>query len=168
MKPHIAEELKQTRQELLNVLSSLSEEQLNTVPFAGSWTAAQVADHVYKGAGTDNLFGNTAAADRAPDEKVSFVRDFFLNFQVKFSSPEFILPTDEHQPKAIVLEHIAGAWDRLYEIATTEDLDLICLDFVLPDFGPLTRLEWLHFINVHAQRHLRQLQHISEKVTVMA
>ena len=38
----------ETTSELLKVLSSFNEHQINTVPFENSWTAAQVADHINK------------------------------------------------------------------------------------------------------------------------
>ena len=44
----LAEEIQQSADEFIATLSRFSNEQLNTVPFAGSWTAGQVADHIRK------------------------------------------------------------------------------------------------------------------------
>jgi hypothetical protein len=40
------------------------------------------------------------------------------------------------------------------------DLGATCLDVEVPVFGYLTRYEWLKFIVVHAQRHIRQLKNM--------
>jgi len=40
------ESLEETTSELLKTISLFNEEEINTVPFENSWTAAQVADHV--------------------------------------------------------------------------------------------------------------------------
>ena len=39
-------ELQNTATELMQVLEAFTQEQLNNIPFEGSWTAAQVAQHI--------------------------------------------------------------------------------------------------------------------------
>src|SRR5688500_18384836 len=66
-------------------------EQINVVPFEGSWTPAQVAEHIIKA--TSGLPDNkTAPADRSADAKVAEIESVFLNFDIKMKSPEFVLP----------------------------------------------------------------------------
>src|SRR3954463_8234782 len=35
-------------EEFVDILSSFDQEEINTIPFEGSWTAAQLADHITK------------------------------------------------------------------------------------------------------------------------
>ena len=49
---------KSTMNKLGTALSSVKDEQFNEIPFEGSWTAAQVADHILKSqAGFDKILG---------------------------------------------------------------------------------------------------------------
>ncbi len=48
MVEEILNQLQKTTDELIHGLSSLSQEQLNAVPFEGSWTAAQLGEHLHK------------------------------------------------------------------------------------------------------------------------
>src|SRR6266480_647100 len=82
----------ETESELLKVVSSFSEEQLNAVPFKGSWTAGQVTEHLLKSkSGIPKLFsGATKPTEREPDEKVDIIKSIFLDFNSKFKSPDFV------------------------------------------------------------------------------
>ena len=47
-KKELLKQFEETEREFYNVLASFTQEQLNESPFEGSWTAAQVADHMLK------------------------------------------------------------------------------------------------------------------------
>jgi hypothetical protein len=104
MKDEILNRFDKTTDELIGLLTPLTQEQLNTVPFKNSWTAGQVGDHLiksYDAAGVLN--GNTKAADRDPDEKAAEVSKLFLDFTIKMKSPKEILPTNDTINKSNLL-----------------------------------------------------------------
>jgi hypothetical protein len=159
----LAEEIQQSADEFIATLSRFSNDQLNTIPFAGSWTAGQVSDHIRKA--TDGLPDtHTKAADRDPALYVETLTSLFLDFTVKYESPGFILPdTGPFQTKALLRE-LVRIKNENAAIALTKDLTHLCLDFEMPGLGHLTRYEWLKFIVAHVQRHSYQLKNIGEKV----
>ncbi|MBD2701221.1 DinB family protein [Spirosoma sp. BT702] len=147
--------------ELLRMLSSLSEEELNQVPFEGSWTAAQVGDHLSKGYNIlPILSGNTEPANRPIDEKLDGIRAVFLDFSTKLESPEEIVPDGGPFEKAELIGRLTTQTQLLTSFAQHNDLTLVCLDSELPQIGTLTRYEWLSFMGIHTQRHIHQLQKI--------
>lgn len=160
MKAQLISEIDLTGSTLLRLLSSFTEQQLNTVPFEGSWTAAQVAEHIWKAGDCSLLYGPTTPTDRVPDEKVEAVKTLFLNFGIKMISPEMIRPGNDYLPKEAVLDNIHQVWGKLTTAANTLHLSEECNAFEVPGFGPFTRLEWIQFINIHTQRHIHQLQNI--------
>src|SRR5690349_21160683 len=87
--------LDNTTLELLKLISSFSETQINDIPSPGSWSAAQVAEHLTRSnvAIIKSLKKEGRSPGRAPDAGVQGLRDTFLNFDHKLRSPEFILPT---------------------------------------------------------------------------
>jgi hypothetical protein len=90
-------EADKTFTELLQLVSSIDEKQINVVPFEGSWTAGQVAQHVILSAGSfvQLLNGPVKDTARAPEQNVANLRAAFLNFNIKMQSPDFIIPPDE-------------------------------------------------------------------------
>jgi hypothetical protein len=159
---NVQKELKDTKAALLQAISSVSDNRFNTVPFKGSWTAAQVADHLLKAVGTAVLYGKTKPTERKPDEKAAETAKLFLNMDIKMKSPDFILPSEDEQDKQVIFNRAETTFSKLIEAAETLDLSLICLDFEIPGFGEFTRLEFIWFYIVHTQRHINQLKNIAK------
>jgi len=157
----LSKQVEETGAAVIDELNLFSEEQLNLVPFAGSWTGGQVGEHLLKSAGVVQVvFGRTApTTDRAPDEKVPMLR-IFLDFSIKMKSPDFILPSEGFHARQPLIDGLQKDWQRLGEAVDTLDLSETCLDFEMPGVGQLTRLEWVSFYVYHSKRHLHQLRNI--------
>lgn len=158
---NISEELRDTKEKLLHALSAIKEDKFNTIPFTGSWTAAQIAEHLLKANNAGVLYAETLPSERALDEKVQSVSDIFLNFELKLTPPANIVPSDEHHEKQLMLNALADVFDKLISASNTLDLSAICTAWVIPAFGPLTRFEFLWLYNVHTIRHTRQLNNMA-------
>jgi hypothetical protein len=152
--------LKSTKEELTGLVNSLHENETDTIPFEGSWTAGQLLEHVNKAVGPEIIKGNVQSTDRPADEKVETIKSIFLDFTIKMISPDFIEPTETVHDKNVLLNSIAAKFDQLIIASETMNLQEECLDFEVPGMGKFTRLEWIYFYMVHSQRHLRQLKNI--------
>lgn len=75
----IDNEIENTSNELQQVLSSFTQKDINNIPFAGSWTAGQVAEHVLKSASgvLDVLNGPEKPADRNPEAHIKQLGELF-------------------------------------------------------------------------------------------
>lgn len=104
--------------------------------------------------------GEGRATERNPEEKVSPLRNLFLNFDIKMTSPDFVRPSDVLQNKDAILRSVEDTFEAMIVLSKKLDLTLTFPGFEMPQFGLLTRLEWLSFILFHTQRHIRQLQNI--------
>lgn len=160
----IKTEIATTFDELVRVFSSFDDTQVNTVPFAGSWTPGQVAEHILKSAqGLPKLMtAETEPTSRAIDEKVPEIRDLFQNMELKMEAPEFNRPSAGPHDQKVLLNAFAHLKTELENAAGTLDLSLTCKRFSMPGFGFLTRLEWLTFVCTHTQRHTNQLKNIQQ------
>lgn len=151
--------LDQQMLELLQVLSPLSEQQINTAPFPGSWTAAQTTRHIIKSNGSIgqalSLPGEKTM--RTPDQRVPELKEIFLDFTVKFQAAPFITPTREVYEKERLIADLKRSTSRLKQASREADLD----DAIHhPAFGGITKLELLYFVQFHTQRHVRQVKNI--------
>lgn len=158
-------EIKETSTALLQTLSAFNNEQLNKVPFEGSWTGGQVGEHLIKAVSAEILYCTITETERPPDVFVQPLRDEFLNFDIKMESPDFILPSDGPHDKDAEMKKLQSAWEELAEAAETLDLTKTCVDFAIPGMEPMTRLEWLNFYIAHTKRHTHQLKKIYNALT---
>lgn len=165
MKNKILAELQETTHDLLDTISKFTQEEFNRVPFEGSWTPGQVADHIAKAeAGMPAIWqGRTQPTERAADEKVPILEKIFLDFSSKLKSPDFILPSNEPLDKQTLYNSIKNTRAKIEELAATIDLSLTYLDFSFPTLGTLTGIEGAAFIITHSKRHIRQLQNMLAK-----
>ena len=92
MKETLIQEFEETTFDLGKVLSSFSQDEFNKIPFEGSWTAGQVAEHLFKSESNipKVLTGNSKETATDPYEKTGLIRSIFLDYSKKMKSPEFI------------------------------------------------------------------------------
>lgn len=152
-------------EKLTQQLSSLNEEQLNKVPFEGSWTAGQLGNHLYKSYNIiDVLNGNVEETHRDPAVKLIEIEKTFKDFTIKMKSPEMVVPTNKHIEKERLLSSLKERIEIQREAIKTMDLSKTCLDAEIPGCGPFTRREWLGFNTIHTERHNYQLANIIESL----
>lgn len=152
--------IEQVTDTLVQLLQSIDEPNFNQKPGADKWSVAQVADHI-------RLSNNSVAkalalkgkpVDRNPGERIDELKKIFLDFQKKYQSPDFIVPSkDIYDPKLLLKElqeSIHLIRERMYE----DNLDELINH---PAFGDISKFEILHFVLYHTQRHLRQIKEIA-------
>lgn len=170
MKEQIISDFETTTKELLATISMFSNEEFNKIPFEGSWTAGQVAEHLYKSESNipNVLDGKWRETERDPFEKTGIIKGIFLDFSTKLKSPDFILPTDSEKNKDVFIEAFAANRKQLRNLMETKDLYRTYTDFPFPQVGEFTGWEWICFANSHSARHIRQMKIIYEKLKALA
>jgi hypothetical protein len=166
MTPTIQTEVNKTLTILEELFSSFEHEQINVVPFEGSWTAGQLLRHMnMSNSGFVKLInGNVKDTQRKPDEFVERIKSDFLDFSTRFTSPDSVQPPKEIYNKERLLNSLRTIKENLSRSIDTLDLTKTCLDFELPVYGFLTRMEAVNFVLYHTQRHIHQLKKIYQKV----
>lgn len=166
MKEQLISEFSETTKDLLATLALFSNEEFNTKPFEGSWTAGQVAEHLYKSESSilSALRGNSVTTDRNPYEHTEIIQKIFLDYTTKLQSPEFIIPSDEPKDKNQFVLYFEGTRKELDALVSTLDLNKTFTDFSFPHLGYLTGLECICFLACHSKRHIRQMKNIADRL----
>lgn len=153
----------QASAELVQSLTSLGEDQLNRVPFKGSWTAAQLGDHLLKSFGVvDILSGQTTTTERPAGEKIGPIEEALKDFDTRMEAAVHVQPAQGRIDKEWLLSELEKRRNQVLEhLEGNEDhLSRTCLDGEFPGAGTFTREEWIRFMTAHIQRHLHQLRNI--------
>ncbi|HUM47543.1 MAG TPA: DinB family protein [Chitinophagales bacterium] len=146
--------------QLIDLMLSVDENKINVVPYEGSWTAPQLLTHVRKSINgmAKAMLMEGKPADRDPGEKIEVLRDTFLDFSKKLKSPDFIVPEEGIYERQTVINKLIESFNRFKENTNSANLNELVEGLPL---GPITKLEILHFVWVHTQRHLHQMKKIS-------
>lgn len=166
MKAAVQKDIIETFKNLNEIFNSFTDEEINTVPFEGSWTAGQVVQHLILAcSGYAELFkGNKEKTNRKPDEEFKELKEQFLNFDIKMDSPDFLKPKLKDYNKNLLTLSLLKIESDLLNATETYDLTLLCLDFQLPNSDKFTIYEWINFALVHIKRHTKQLNDIFEYI----
>lgn len=158
----ILTEVRQTGTRLIDTIQCFTDEELNRIPFQGSWSAGQVAEHLLRSESGLPLIlrGTSRPTEGSPEENVEEIRTIFLDFTTKMQSPEFILPSEEPKNKAELVDALKANRRLILELASATDLTRTFTNFPFPGIGMLTGIEWLCFLNCHTIRHTRQIRNI--------
>ena len=156
----VAAQVEAVKDKLLQTLKPVKQDEINHIPFAGSWTPGQVGEHINLSvSGMIDILGAPArATTREPDQYVKGIRDMFLNFRLKFQAAQNITPTAEHHDKIALITTLTDTFQKFIDIILSEDLTGTFPDAQFPGIGPLTRLEWVYLTIYHTQRHIHQLK----------
>ena len=163
MTKDIREQVEETTNELLKLVLSFREEEMNVIPFKDSWTVAQVAEHVTKSniSMIQSLSTQGKTSFRNADEGAQKLKEIFLNFTSKLQSPKFILPTRNTYSKEIVVADLKNSIEQINGLSKRVNLSESVNHRV---FGEITKFEILHFVVYHTQRHIHQLKNIFQQV----
>lgn len=162
MKNVINIKIEKTTDELIQLISSTNEDQFNEIPFEGSWSVAQVGDHLLKSYGLVEALSNGTLrkTERLPGTEIEQVKKIFLDFNAKYKSAEGLLPTNERVEKEKLLSALQKRIGEIKEVIQTKDLTETCVGLPFKGIGELTRIEWLYVILYHTQRHIHQMKNI--------
>ena len=149
---------------LATTVGLYNDQNFNEIPFEGSWTPAQVTQHIIlasKGfAGVLNA--EVKDTERPIDEKIGALKSIFLNFGTKMKSPDFIKPSLQDYDREAHLSQLKNIQSDIDQAIRSLDLSKTCISFELPNMGFLTRLEAIYFVVFHTQRHTNQLNEIHQ------
>ena len=160
-KEQIISDINQTFNTILQLISGLDDEVINLIPFEKSWTAGQVAQHVIiSGSGfAEILYGAVEKNNREYDAIKPAIKGDFLNFDIKMTSPDFIVPPAISYNKEDLVSNLTHIKTALTNAVNSLDLTMTCLSFEI-GYGYFTRYEAIYFVIYHTQRHIHQLKNI--------
>jgi len=159
-------EIDETLERAVKIFDELDGDEINKVPFENSWTAGQLMNHLLmsnKGF-ADIMRGPVEDTQRDPSLNIETIRSIFLDFNTKMKSPDFILPPEKDYHKEALKSEFIAVKTQLIKTASSEDLSKTCTAFKLPQLGFLTRMEAIHFVLYHTQRHTHQLENIKQAI----
>lgn len=163
----LKEQLLENTDALITAIEQIPLQQFNTKPEKGSWSAADVLEHIYRSEfGLPRLFvGETKTPNgRAPDENLETMKQRFLNLDQKMKASGVILPTEAEKSREKLVNKFRQNRKKIAQLISELPQEELCLKFEHPLLGHLTRMEWVHFSIIHTQRHLHQIERIQSQL----
>lgn len=155
----------QIRNEILETVGDLSNDQLNKKLKEDQWSIMQVLDHLYlMEAGLVKIM--TKTFNTAPSEEIS-EKPIHLTVDrtVKFNAPPYFVPTNEFITLEEMKQKLTNSRNALHMfVEETKDYQLEDKGFPHPAFGQVNLKQWIPFIGLHEKRHLDQINDIKNQL----
>ena len=166
-KEQLLKELNQSTNDLILELQQCEENHFNRRPAENWWSVAQIAEHILLLETQVNYALRKAeTTQRQIDLKVMPMKLGMNNLERKYSAPDFILPSADHKEREQLIEGLKKQRDLLKQLIETTDLTETPV-YKHPVIGDMTRLEWIHFVIYHSERHIKQMQRISRELNTV-
>ena len=160
--------IERTREELLGRVRALPHDARARSPREGKWSILQIVDHLV--AAEEDVFGDPdrlaelAARPRSIRHRIMF---WIVMFILRFDIPVKV-PSTGMLPKGRDLEALERRWVELHEGVRdfvgglSRDGERAAI-FAHPVAGPLTTGQMLFMLDVHLQRHARQIDGLARR-----
>jgi uncharacterized damage-inducible protein DinB len=151
--------LKNTRQDLLELISAIDEDQLHSKPDEQSWSISQICEHLWI---NEELFIRAidAGLRRDDDHIVGYKSlELAVDRSKKINSPAISRPVNNHLSFTQLREKLLQSRQRLSELLNSlEDPDLLYRRFYRhPVFDELSLHQWVELLYLHELRHIEQI-----------
>ncbi len=153
--------LNATHQNIVDVVTSLSDEAWNYTPEAGGWSAANCLEHILI---TEEAFTGMAQGTIAQSEATKvdlsgadgMLIGNLANRGTKVTTAPQFEPSGRWDSKADMLEALEESRAKLIDFINTTDKDLRHYKAQLP-FGEIDMVQLMLVISAHSQRHTFQM-----------
>jgi len=160
----IIQKLQETRDVLLAILDGLNTEQLNKPRESNRWSIGEVCQHLVK---TEELYilairkGLKSKDDSSIGNKPL---EFLLDRTKKLEAPDIAKPTNEIVEYEEIIERLSKSREKLYELLNSiEDPTILSRrEFTHPVFSEMLLIEWVRSLELHEQRHTKQIIEIKD------
>ena len=155
-------QFRKTTEELTQLIEQFDNETFNRKPSPEKWSAGEVAEHLLIFDIRLNLILETATHPSTRDitEKVPVFTARVSDRANKIDAPPFLVPSPGIKSPTSLVDKIRTERKKIFKAIEELDLSLHSKEFPHRLFGELTALEWINLVDVHAHRHMEQLQEL--------
>ncbi len=158
----LAKQFSDSTKELVQLIEKFDNESFNRKPADGGWSAAEVAEHLLLFDTRLNKILETAThvTDRDIAEKEPIFIKRLGDRKNKIDAPPFLVPSTGIKSVSTLVDNIKAERSKITRTIEENDLSLHSKEFPHRFFGEMTVLEWIKFIDLHARRHMEQLNEL--------
>ena len=153
----------ETRNNLLEEITLLSDAQFNSKPDMNKWSIAQVCHHlVLLDERVIKVISSGLKEIDSIQRERQQIHSILLDRKKKFTAPEFLEPSLEPFEVQQMIDLLNDSRKKLLTfLSTIEDVSILAKKSMKhPALGELLLNQWIELIYLHEQRHIEQIKEI--------
>lgn len=152
------------REAVWQSVEGLTDEQLNKVVEEGTWSIAQVLEHLHL---VEEQIVQVVRGGLESEENVVEAKPVHLAAirGRKVDAPAHLLPSNAYHTLATIKEKLATSREALEQLVNSVSAEVLTQKSLPnPVFGQLLLKDWVAFIGYHEERHLGQIEDIKKRL----
>ena len=157
---------KKIREAILAAVCHLDDEELNKVAVEGTWSIAQILEHLYLMESLIAKVLEDALQKETFDDPGNFPIHLVSDRSMKVRAPEKLAPSSAAQSLQDLEGKLSRSRSQLEHLETLfseEELNRKTASH--PRFGMLTLKQWIRLVGYHEQRHYDQIEEVKLALT---
>lgn len=153
------------REEVIQAVKDLSDEELNKCVEEGKWSIMEVLEHLYllERAVSYSILKQLENDQSEPATEKPI--HLAVNRKTKIQAPDYVSPTGRITTWEVMAEKLGKSRQGLLDaVVNVDEILLENKSFLHPVFGQLSLKQWVSFIGYHEKRHLEQINEIKEQL----
>lgn len=153
------------RNQVLQAVEGLTDEQFNLKPSETEWSPMQILDHLQL---MEKIVAKGVSQELQREESKKAIKKpigLTISRSFKVKAPKHVTPTSEFVTLEDMKVRLNVSHNLLYEVFNQADEDQLkqkSMDH--PVFGKVPLVQWFPFVGLHEKRHFKQLQETLRKI----
>ena len=150
---------------LLNSFNTLNQAEVNFKSSENSWSILECAEHVFliakavlKVMETPGTTGKTENESTELFGEQKLNKLLVINRAFKVPAPDFVAPKGFFVDSSTAIQNMNTIIDKIVDHINTNKIDLETHTIKHPVLGAMTKLDWIHFMISHTNRHILQIE----------
>ncbi|MFJ7744449.1 DinB family protein [Peribacillus sp. NPDC097295] len=152
----------ETRNQLIDEISGLNSQTINSKPISGGWSIAQICHHLFL---SENVFTEAIVSGlKDRDYKRIIQKNIYLTSDPtkKFKAPKITLPSQDTLNPTVLLDKLFESRYLLLNVIFEQEDRTVFLRKKAkhPLFGYLSLEQWVELLSLHEKRHIEQIKDV--------
>lgn len=163
----LQEKIKTNTSGLFNSFNKLNQAELEFKPSENVWSILESVEHIFLIAeAVYKVISTLPGATTSDNDKYELFGEQKLNKLLitnrafKVPAPEYVSPKGRFLNSTDAIHHIAIIIDKIIHHINSNTIDLETNTIKHPVLGAMTKVDWVHFMIAHTNRHVLQIEEL--------
>lgn len=152
---------------LLNSFNTLNQAELEFKPTENTWSILECVEHVFLiGEAVLKVVETPPKTEKAENEKTELFGEeklnklLVINRAFKVPAPDFVCPKGRFTKSTDAIQDINFIINKIIHHINSNPIDLETITIKHPVLGAMTKIDWIHFMISHTNRHILQIEEL--------
>ena len=164
----LQEKLKANTVSLFNSFTTLTPAQVEFKPSSTSWSVLECVEHIFLVDEAISKSISKVATEKIENDKTELLGEGKINHvlvnkrEQKVQSPAFAVPMGRFKTIEEAKQNINATIDKIIHHIDTNKIEEETLTIKHPRLGEMTKMDWIHFLIHHTNRHILQIEDVKK------